>query len=119
MLYEVITDSFKDALFGHTGAFQQAGGRGAALAEDGEEDMFGRDIFVFQAVGFFVRQVNNALHAWGDENLPGAAAKDIGFGTVSFLLLAGCTATTRITSYNVCYTKLLRHFPTAGAARAF
>jgi len=33
----------------------------------------------FQAVGFLVRQVNNALDAGVMKNLPGAAAKDVGF----------------------------------------
>ncbi len=73
-----LLDGFVDPLAGDAGAFQQAGGGRAALAQDGQEDVLGGDIFVFQAVGFFVGQVDNALDARGDENLPGAAAKDIG-----------------------------------------
>ena len=65
-----LLNCFVDTLAGHAGAFQEAGRRGVALAEDRQEDVLGGDIFVFQAVGFFVRQVDNPLDARGDKDLP-------------------------------------------------
>src|SRR5690606_1548880 len=56
------------------------GGGGAALAQDRQEDVLGGDVFVLEAVGLFVGQVDNALYARGDKDLPGAAPKDVGLG---------------------------------------
>ena len=42
--------------------------------------MLGGDVFVFEAVGFLVGEVDNALDAGRDEYLSRAAAEDVGFG---------------------------------------
>ncbi len=42
--------------------------------------MLGGDVFILEAVGFLVGQVDNALDARGDEDLSRAAAEDIGLG---------------------------------------
>ena len=45
-----------------------------SLRENGEEDVFGGDEFVLQAICIFIGQVDNALDARGDEHLASAAA---------------------------------------------
>ena len=42
--------------------------------------MFGGDVFILQAVGFFICQIDNPFHARGDKNLPGPAAENVGLG---------------------------------------
>jgi len=42
--------------------------------------VLGGDVFVLELVGFFVGDVHDALDPRGDEDLPCAAAKDVGLG---------------------------------------
>jgi hypothetical protein len=67
-----------DAFTCQASTFQDACSGCVALAQDGQEDVLGGDVFVFQAVGFFVGQVNDALDARRDEDLPGSAAENAG-----------------------------------------
>ncbi len=75
-----LLDGVQHAFAGEPGALQQAGRRGAALIEDGQENVLGGYVFVFEPVGFFVGDIHDALDAWGNKDLPGAAAKDVGLG---------------------------------------
>jgi len=43
--------------------------------------MLGGDVFILQPAGFFIRQVNDALDARRDEDLPLSTSKNAGFGT--------------------------------------
>ncbi len=74
-----LLDGVVDPLSGDPSTFQQSGSRGAALAQDGQEDVLGGDVLVFQPVGLFVGQVDNAFHPRGDEDLSRTPTKDIGF----------------------------------------
>ena len=57
---------------------QRLGHGRIVLVEQGQKDMLGADVFIAQAVGFFVGAVNHALEARGDEDLVGALAVDGG-----------------------------------------
>ena len=58
-----------DAVFRH-----RIGHLGVALAEDGQEYVLGADVFVAQAIGFFVGAVDDAFQARRDEDLVRALA---------------------------------------------
>ena len=71
-------------------------------------------VFMF-VINLFATKGENVLFAWKFIRLTREALEQASFMTLRLILLVAGTSiltlTTRITSYNVCYTKLLRDCP--------
>ncbi len=74
-----ILDRGVDAVTRQPGGLQNTRGGRVAFRQNGEEDVLGGDVFVFEAVCLLVGEVNDPLDARGDEDLSRAAAEDVGF----------------------------------------
>ena len=71
-----LLDGFHRALARDAGVSEDARHVCVALGKNCKKNMLGGNEFVFEAVGFFVGQINNALDARSDEHLSGSAAVD-------------------------------------------
>ena len=128
MLYEVITiadqngELYDSAIFLEAGSFSSQIDLGSdRLLSDGNAVCFGQDYVIDTQLP------STYTYKWYKDNVllvgeinPSYTVKDSGLYRVEVTLATStCTAINRITSYNVCYTKLLRfRYLTKGGRRS-
>src|SRR5690606_2323811 len=69
-----VLDGLHDAVTGDARFAQEARGRRIAVAQDGKEDVLGRNVLVVEAARLFLSALNHAVDARRDEHLARTAA---------------------------------------------
>ena len=69
MATAALLDGCQDHLPGDARLAQEIGREAVALADDGQQHVLRRDVFIFQHPRFFHRLIDDALQSRGDEDL--------------------------------------------------